>query len=378
MYRGNEASKVGGILELARAKDRVPLIAAVVEFWVTQPERTDEPDGAAHEVWRALVEADAIDDAIVAILPAMRERRLVRAHAFIDIVEHLSVPSLLEIASLALAAGWPTHPYLAAVCFTLVERQAEGPLWSWIQQNAERLASLTSDWALVSLLLSTTRVGSNADLAKWFAATFEQRTDVPMFVAAAYLVATHETSPYTHVAFVSRVVAATGIPDSTGAYLLANVMCESLRSGALEEFADAFRARGALLAPTHGLHHPLVRYLNGARHQHPITDVDLAYSFERLDASVGLTRMTQERARPHHWRFAVHLADYDPWIANCARILRIFEHMIRLEKGHPDAIELYRAMSKARPKSIPSLMPIWQRLVTARIPFFRRLRLEYF
>ena len=59
-------------------------------------------------------------------LTALRGRQQLRAHAFIDLVEAIADPAvLLELSTLVLDCGWAIHPYLASICFALVDGKHE-------------------------------------------------------------------------------------------------------------------------------------------------------------------------------------------------------------------------------------------------------------
>src|SRR5215470_4640007 len=90
MLRENETSRVGAVLEHARAGDRDAMVRSAIELWVTPAESDGEGDAAHADVWRAIVEVGAVDAAVAAALAVIRDGQRIRPHAFIDVGEATS------------------------------------------------------------------------------------------------------------------------------------------------------------------------------------------------------------------------------------------------------------------------------------------------
>src|SRR5204863_4861298 len=137
------------------------------------------PDGAAIEAWNALRELGAIPAAVDAALRVLRDKRRIRSHAFIDLIEQIAEPErLVELATIALDAGWPAHPYVAALFVRLVDLRPK-VLEEFIKAHRDRLHADLGTWILVGFTLTTSPIGDRHVVDAWFPG-WEERAGVPM------------------------------------------------------------------------------------------------------------------------------------------------------------------------------------------------------
>ncbi len=388
MFRDNEASLLGEVLAKRQANDRAGAVAAAVQLWLAPMERPAEPDGAALETWRAIGQLDAIGEAVSAGLAAIRGKQLVRAHAFIDVIERVEDPeALLGLARLVLDQRWPVHPYLASVFFALVDGKHEDALWDFIKTNRERLRNATPEWVLVGLILTTSRIGKRSDLADWFGG-FETRADVPMWIVVAYMASLMQGDHSTkHLVALARASAAC-VPDESAGFLLALVMLGELLDQRDAEFFAMLRGPRAQLIPAlDNERHPLVRYMNAAKHTHAVGADDFFFSMDDLKANVGFGGLTGGLAglalrtqgeRPMNWRVVTLVREPIPYTINAARLFPILDEFEQVERGSKRAVEVYREMMRSKPSDLSSIMPAWRRLEKQKLGWFTRLRLAYF
>jgi hypothetical protein len=387
VYRENEASRVGAVLERKYADDLAGVVRATLELWLALPALAPDTDGdPGHaEAWAVLVETNTLELAAVAALDAIRDGRKIRPQAYIDITEVIGDTAVqLELAERALDAGWDPQIYLAAPLMRLVEANREDLVLSFIKSHAASLRATTPAWTVVAAFLTTTRVGDRHDLASWFDG-WQTFAEVPTWVLHAYA-ATAIASERKMLALAGHVMAHT-VPDVTRGYFAGIQAVDDLRAGRFAEFRatmTAHRDELAQLARLDGLSHPAARYLNRVKHAFPINATDLAY--ERTGDSVivggvialGVIALTASRSRPANWKTGELLRTIATSSARIAAILPLFVEMYDVERGSPQVIELCRKMSRSRPSELSSVQPAWNRLVKSKTTLWMRVKLALF
>ncbi|MEO8700307.1 MAG: hypothetical protein ABI867_09700, partial [Kofleriaceae bacterium] len=101
-----------------------------------------------------------------------------------------------------------------------------------------------------------------------------------------------------------------------------------------------------------------------------------AVAFGAVGLAIAAATAAPAQPRPPDWRAVELIQELRAVGTRANRILPLFAEMLALAPGSPRAIELYREMTKSRPKELAMLQPSWKRLVNARIGWFKRFRLE--
>src|SRR5690348_10681465 len=143
------------------------------------PERPGE-DLAAAEAWQAIVALGAQRQAAEAGMGLLRAGTRIRPHGFVDVVENLEVPQLLELARIVESRNWDPYPYLAAVYVQLIAQRQEaqlGPLFN--EQGAWLLRSLDG-WVLGAFVVTASFVGDAEAVRAWMNDGLK-REGVPMW-----------------------------------------------------------------------------------------------------------------------------------------------------------------------------------------------------
>lgn len=397
MFRDNEAGLVGEVRARAQERDAAAVAAAAVQLWLTAPERPEDPDAAAREVWQAVTAADARAAACTAALPLVRDGRAIRPHAFIDIVEHLGATEpdrLLEVLDDVLghvvARRLPASPYLAATALALVDAGREAPLWTALQRQRDGVRADPDAWLLVSTLLTTTKIGARADLLAWFEdlEARAQRGEVPAWIVDAF--ARTELAVGTTVAQVARRLGATWPHlrrDVTAGTAAALYLLDLAAAGDLDAWLAAFDThRAALVGAPVTTDHPLIRYYNAHKHARPVDIVDAMFAHAEFEVkpfrgsvigSLVAVAASQQGERPPYWRIGVLLNDAPSCATAAGDLMPVLADLARATPRTPEVIELHRRRARAQPARLPSLVPLWDRTFRARSSWWQRFKLAF-
>jgi hypothetical protein len=334
--RHNETTRVAAVLEQLRTGTRQAAIDALMLLWIEEPERPDEIDGAAIDAWHAIVEAGAVDAAIAAGLALLRSGTRIRRHAFVELTEQVPDVVLVELAELALAAGWRVDPYVAAILVRLAERSQPTLVFQVIERHRERFESETELWELVMFVITTTLVGDGVTVARWFK-TWKVRKP-RMWIVAAYagtLFEGLERTELTGKALARLVELATEVCDElvwddSAALFVCLRMVGDLQQDRLAEFdaaLTAHRERIAAAIATSRLHHPIVRFASSLKHAHPVVG-------EQLDAPrAPLSTMRDPRGSVINRQLAYVVHDLTTAVANMLEALELYAELRRIAPG---------------------------------------------
>jgi hypothetical protein len=391
VYRENETSLVSAVLAAKLAGDAKAAVEAAVQVWLAPCD--DEPDTAAIDVWKALAELDAIRAATDAAVRVILDRRKLRRHAFIDLIEAIAEPErLVEVATVAVAAGWPAMPYLAAPFARLLELNAPQPIEAFIHEHRARLSNDPDSWLLVAFILVSSQVGKRKDVDAWFASWWE-RTGVPAWIVIAYLATLWQLGGMQprYLREVAQRALAHSVPDVMSAVLstvllldeLGNVPFDATMRARLEE--NQVHLDALVSAPK--LELPLVRYANAVRHRRPMQEEDFKFtrSVDGSDvvfgaiavaAAVNQHKKAGAVSRPPDWRIVELVQEMFVKPQRCARVFPMFIEMFPLERGDPRAFELGVAMTKQRPSELPMLQAPWKRMLKQRLTWKQRFKLS--
>ncbi|HUJ59887.1 MAG TPA: hypothetical protein VLX92_15390 [Kofleriaceae bacterium] len=372
MFRENEITRVGEVLQHKQAGDLAAMVDAAAALWLEQPEHPELPDSAAAEVWKAIVDAGAVARAVDAGRRHVLEGRRLRPHAFVDVVEAIDdVGRLLELATAVLDAGWDPHPYLAAVFLTLIEIDRGNALSAFIREHRDRLSARTSSWVVVGYVFVTSNVGRPEDVGRWFE-RWEARAGVPSWLMEAYAAATWRRMPYRALPDLAHVVRQRCVPDATTT-LFATLVALDLAArdrhdeliAAMPELVARFEAYGRM----GWLYHPMVMWANAVKHRTPITLDD--FGFVLVDRAASWQPRYERRPsveeRAPSWRVTRLPRELLGFILTAREILPVFAAMIGVPRGHPAAFELADRMRGLWLERLPFLVPAWHRLVAQRI-----------
>jgi len=382
-FRDNEVSRVGEVRARAQAGDLAAMVDAAAALWLEPPERPDQPDSAAAEVWDAIVAARAVPRAVEAGRMHVLAGRKLRPHAFVDLVEHVDdAEHLLALATAVLDARWDAHPYLAAVFLRMIEAGLEDPLWAFIRAHHDRLAAATPSWIVVGYVLTTSRIGKREDIARWFE-RWEARDGVPSWLIQTYAAARAQIgATLPALAELARLARARCVPDATSTLFATLVMIDLAARDRHDELAAGMPELRAMLdagARRSLLDHPLVRWANAVKHRAPIDQADLTYVpvDRRPSVTMAIAGARGEHARPPNWRVGLVARELEPMVTAAREILPLFVAMLEVPRGDPKAVELFEQMTRARPARLRAVVPAWNRLVKQRIPLVTRLRLMW-
>lgn len=290
--RHNETTRVAAVLEHLRDGNSRSAIDALVGLWLEDPERPDTIDGAAIDAWQAIEQAGAIDGAIAATLAVVRAGNRIRPHAFIELTERVSNEVLIELAEQVLAASWSADPYLAAVLLRLAER-AQGPAFlELLERHRERFESDTQLWELALFVMTTSLIGDNATVAKWFESWRDRKPR--MWLVAAYagtLFQGVKHADLTNKKLRRLIEIATAACDTLAwddsvAVFVCFKLVSDLQEDRLNEFETSMREHRALIVKAIAasrLQHPIVRFANALKHAHPVIGEQLDDPRARLE-----------------------------------------------------------------------------------------------
>ena len=369
MFRENETSRVGAVLEARAAGDRDALVRAAVALWLSPRERADGPDVAVAEVWDAIVDMKVERDAIAALFELCRERRQIRESAFVHLSEQIADRDrLLELASLVLAAGWDAHPYLAAVFARLVEREYEPALEAFIARHHTALHVRLDTWILVGVTVTTSRVGNRHAVDAWFA-NWHERSGVPMWLVAAHMGSVAQLGPsggaWRKLVAIART-ARHAVRDDSVRVIESYLVIEALARGATSELVPRLEQATAALAgylATPSVQQPIVVYLNRVKLRRPFRQE--AFAIESSEVPLPDRRLYDL------------IRQLRGTSARAARVLRPFGELLQLERGDPRIEELCVKFVPKDLENFAMLVPVWHRLVRAKLKFFPWLRMKW-
>jgi hypothetical protein len=302
------------------------------------------------------------------------------------VIEHIEDPTLLlELATAVLDAGWPSYPYLATICLWLIELKQENPLWAYLQPQRDLLRADPAGWALMALILTTSRIGDNDDVTRWFRG-WEEREAVPMWAIAAQVATLlqHGNLDYTLLALQARLILDKAIPDATASLFVGIQVCEELRQGRDDAFRRQLEAHRAQIFEDHALlDHPIVRYINGVKRRNPIRQDDFSFSLADLNSSGGTASLAMLAAkgapvRPVSWRATELIKLLEGMRRSTMHIVPIVVEMMDTPAGDPKARELYVTMRKARRSwGTSGLAGAFARLTAQRISKWQKFKLDF-
>lgn len=365
MFRENETSRVGAVLEAKAAGDREGMIKAAIALWLSPPETTG-PDHAVEDVWEAITEVGAQAAAIDALFALCREPRQVRASAFVHLTEQIADRDrLLALARLVLAAGWDAHPYLAAVMIQLVEYGHEHALEAFIAQHHDALHARLDTWILVGAIVTTSRVGNRHAVDAWFAG-WQARAGVPLWLVTAYMGTVAHLGPsggaWRKLVAIART-AKHAVPDETAPVADSYLVIEELARTAHPDLVPRLERTAAALAgylARRSIDQPIVRYLNSATTRMPFRQEAFAIDISEVPLP---DRRLYELMRQLRGT-----------CARAARVLVPFAELLQLERGHPRVAELHVQVLAKDLANFVMLPPVWRRLVRERLGLFARLK----
>jgi hypothetical protein len=384
--RDNEMSRVAAVREHAQRGDTQAMIASLIGLWLQPQERPDETDSAHAEAWHAISLANAVDAATAAGMQVLRDGKLIRPSAFIDLSESVSKEALLELAHLGMAQRWRAFPYLAAVLMRLIEQNHKAELAALLEQYGTTLGETPDGWLLVGFVLTTSYVGTDQQVSRWFEG-FEHREALPTWIVAAYVATISQKdlsiarlSNYNlkRIFELARLACERCTWDEGAAPLVYFAAIGALRDARDDEFVALLARHGEFLGQARKrplLEHPITRYANALKHQHRITDEALAYRRYHGTSRGGALQHAIEyrgKVRPVDMQLIEVLQELADFVAVAAPLVEQVPPMIELKRGDPRAIDLMKRMAKSRPGRLPWLQPAWRRLVKARVSWGHR------
>jgi hypothetical protein len=383
--RVNEVTRAGEVLEHQRAGNVDGAIAALQRLWTEMPERPGE-DLAAAEAWQAMVALGAQRQAAEAAMQLLRAGTRIRPHGFVDVVETVEVPQLLELARIVEARNWDAYPYLAAIYVRLIAQRMEAQLQPLMMEQGHWLLRSVDGWVLGAFVVTASFVGDR-DVIGSYMADGMQREGVPMWAFAAQIATIcQEASMLSklpppridRICGVARHACEKAVWDESGQLMVAMRLIDAARHERWDEVkALGIEHRERLVAPPAWDSHPMIRYANGVKHARPITHEDLM--FRRYmgrsrygGAAAGLT----QGPRPPHMQLIEVIQEQNDVVERMQKIVPTFVDMLDADGAR--AIELMRAMGKAKISTMPWLARPWTRLVKSKVPWATRMKFEMF
>ena len=379
--RVNEVTRAGEVLEHQRAGNVDGAIAALQRLWTEMPERPGE-DLAAAEAWQAMVALGAQRQAAEAAMQLLRAGTRIRPHGFVDVVETVEVPELIELARIVEARNWDAYPYLAAIYVRLIAQRLEAQLQPLMMEQGHWLLRSVDGWVLGAFVVTASFVGDR-DVIGSYMADGMQREGVPMWAFAAQIATICQESlnlkdlplvRIDRVCAIARHACEKAEWDESARLMVALRVIDAARHERWDEVkALAAEHRERLAAPPAWENHPMVRYANGVKHARPISVEDLGFrrymgTSRGAAARAGLT----QGARPPHMQLIEVIQEQHNIVARLQKSLPIFLEM--LDADAPRAIEMMRVMRRARYVTLPWLSRAWGSLVKRKVPWPARLK----
>lgn len=373
------------MLEHQRAGNVEATIAALQRLWTEMPERPGD-DLAAAEAWEAIVALGAERQAADAGMGLVRAGTRIRPHGFVDVVENVDVPQLLELARIVESRNWDAYPYLAAVYMPLIAQRQEAQLGPLFNEQGPWLLRSLDGWVLGAFVVTASFVGDGEAVRSWMNDGL-QRERVPMWVRAARIATICQEAlrlknlPAARIdvmCTIAQQARDTSEWDDSAPVMIVLQLIDAVRHERWDEVkALAAEHRERLAAPAAWVEHPMIRYANGVKHARPVTAEDLRFrrymgTSRRGAARAGLT----QGPRPPHMQLIELIQEQNDLVERVRTILPTFVEM--LDADAPRAIELMRAMAKAKISTMPWLARPWTRLVKSKVPWATRMKFEMF
>lgn len=376
--RHNETTRVAAVLEQLRDGNRQAAIDALMLLWLEEPERPETIDGAAIDAWQAIEEAGAIDEAIAAALALVRAGNRIRRHAFIELTERVSDEVLSELAELVLAAKWSVDPYLAAILVRLAER-TQGPRFlQLLERHRERFESETQLWELALFVLTTSLIGDNATVAKWFERWRDRKPR--MWIVAAYAGTLFQGVKHSDLTNkhlrrlieISTEACDTLAWDDSVAVFVCFKLVSDLQQGRSSEFEASMREHRALIVKAiqaSRLHHPIVRFANTLKHAHPAIGEQLDDPRSRLEAKDWRESLINRQ-------LAYVVSDLSAAVGAMLEALDLYARLSALPRGDRQIPGLMHAMKRLDQHGAGGwFRTAWFRLFRERATWLQRARL---
>jgi hypothetical protein len=304
----------------------------------------------------------------------------------VDVVEHVDVPQLLELARIVESRNWDAYPYLAAVYMQLIAQRQEAQLGPLVNEQGQWLLRSLDGWVLGAFVVTASFVGDAEAVRTWMEAGLS-RERVPMWTRAAQVATICQEAsqlknlPRTRIdalCAIARDACDRTVWDESAPLMIALRVIDAARHERWDDVqALAAEHRDRLAARPAWVEHPMIRYANGVKHTRPVTGADLA--FRRYTgtsrygaAAAGLT----QGPRPPHMQLIEVIQEQNDLVERVQAILPTFVEM--LDADAPRAIELMRAMAKAKVSTMPWLAREWRGLVKRKVPWATRMKFEIF
>jgi hypothetical protein len=383
--RVNEVTRAAEVLEHQRAGNVLAALAALQRLWIEMPERPGE-DLAAAEAWQAMIALGAQRQAAEAGMGLLRAGTRIRPHGFVDVAENVDVPTLLELARIVEARSWEPYPYLAAVYMQLIAQRQEAQLGPLFNEQGQWLLRSLDGWVLGAFVVTASFVGDNEAVRAWMNDGL-QREGVPMWVRAARIATICQEAlqlknlPRVRIDLlctIAQQACDTAVWDESARLMVALQVIDAARHERWDEVkALAAEHRERLEATPAWVEHPMIRYANAVKHARPITREDLMFRRYMGASRGGAARagLTQG-PRPPHMQLIELIQEQNDLVERVRTILPTFVEM--LDADAPRAIELMRAMAKAKISTLPWLAREWRGLVKRKVPWLTRMKFEMF
>jgi hypothetical protein len=304
----------------------------------------------------------------------------------VDVVENLEVPQLLEVARIVEARNWDAYPYLAAVYMQLIAQRQERELGPLVTEQGSWLLRSLDGWVLGAVVVTASFVGDREAVATWLEDGLK-RDRVPMWVLGAQIATICQEAlqlknvPRTRVARmceIARHACETAVWDESAQLMIALRVIDAAMHERWDEVkALAAEQRERLAASPAWVDHPMIRYANGVKHARPITGEDLAFRrYVSTSRGAGAVAGLTQGPRPPHMQLIELIQEQNDLVERMRTILPSFVEMLDAEM--PRALELTRAMAKARIPEMPGLARPWSRLVKRKVPWLVRMKFEMF
>lgn len=387
MYRENEVTLAGAVMEARQAGDHKQMMEAAVRLWLSPPEPSS--DGSlVRDVWATLVKDQLDQQAVAELIRLAGAKSRVRADAFLPIVYAASKDQLLELADAMVQAEYDAFPYCAAVLERLATDLGEAkPVEALLRKWQTTFGKRTDLWTLGAFTLTTTNVGNRDFVDAWFEG-WDRRTDAPMWAIAAYVGSLAQVgAPRSRLAKIASRAVEVLTPDSSAPYLLRFDLVEDAIAGAHATLPERFfEADLGGYVNQDPLTDSMVQYANGVRLEAKLESVDFLYDFDQVSggdvvgsvmfAGLGAVRMMSvargQGVRPPHWRLVRLYQDMRAPVHRTHQLLSLFLKMLSLQKGDPEVMPTAIEWRKARPSELGALVPAWDRLLKTRLSWWAR------
>jgi hypothetical protein len=206
-----------------------------------------------------------------------------------------------------------------------------------------------------------------------------------MWIITAYvcsLLQLEKVAPHRIAMIAMSAISAPCTPDATAGLLIVHLLLTLIAAGNDAEFFRQYRAARAAIGPAPmDDDHPLIHYLNTAKHRHRVGPADFEYvvvvDSDLLTNPAGLVVRTRTH-RPASWRAAALICAGQPLLVSAARLFPFVDELERVAHGDRRGLELHREFQRARPTDLKAILPLWHRLQAQKLRWWTRLRVTYF